>query len=83
MDPNTNTRLDFTNHLVSLPIPASASPRWKTLVETHKALLDKLAHHEALALDINRAYMDPAGDKNKVYFMWDFVGRTLVRAPCF
>ena len=78
MDPNTNTRLEFTNHLVGIPIPASASPRWKTLVETHKALLDKLAHHEALALDINRTYMDPAGDKNKVYFMWDFVGRTLV-----
>lgn len=26
--------------------------------------------------------MDPEGDKNKVYFMWDFVGRTLVSFAC-
>lgn len=25
------------------------------------------------------AYMTPAASKNKVYFMWDFVSRTLVR----
>ena len=41
-------------------------------------LLDKLAHHEAMAPNLNQTYMTPAADKNKVYFEWDFVGRTLV-----
>ncbi|KAL8794212.1 MAG: hypothetical protein Q9195_003166 [Heterodermia aff. obscurata] len=72
MDPTTTTRLAFTTHLIDLPIPPSSSARWRALVKTHKTLLDKLAHHEALARDINRTYMDPAGDRNKIYFMWDF-----------
>ena len=28
--------------------------------------------------NLQQTYMTPAASKNKVYFMWDFVGRTLV-----
>ena len=82
MDPNTNTRLEFTNHLVCLPIPDNAAPKWKKMVEAHKVLLDKLAHHDAMRPKLHQVYMQPANDKNKVYFEWDFVGRTLVGFRC-
>lgn len=77
MDPNTATRAEFTAHLTSKPIPTSAAPAWKKLVITLRVLLDKLAAHPAMAANLQQTYMTPANSKNKVYFMWDFVGRTL------
>ena len=83
MDPNTATRLEFTNHLIYAPIDDDASPKWARLVENHKTLLDALAHHDAMKPNLYQTYMTPAADKNKVYFEWDFVGRTLVCRPSF
>lgn len=77
MDPNTATRAEFTAHLTSKPIPTSAAPAWKKLVITLRVLLDKLAAQPAMAANLQQTYMTPANSKNKVYFMWDFVGRTL------
>lgn len=31
-----------------------------------------------MAPNLQQTYMTPAASKNKVYFMWDFVGRTFV-----
>ncbi|MCJ1459407.1 hypothetical protein MMC28_009785 [Mycoblastus sanguinarius] len=77
MDPDTNTREQFTAHITSTPNPPSAAPAWSKLVDNLKILLDKLAHHSAMAPNLQQIYMTPAASKNKVYFMWDFVGRTL------
>lgn len=79
MDPNTSTREQFSAHLTSQAIPPSTAEEWKKLVEPLKLLLEKLAHHTAMAPNLQQTYMTPAASKNKVYFMWDFIGRTLVR----
>jgi len=78
MDPQRNTREDFTNAITSTPIPTNASEEWKTLVEKLQLLTQKVAQHPAMAPNLKQTYMTPANAKNKVYFMWDFVGRTLV-----
>lgn len=78
MDPHTNTREEFTNHITSKPIPDSAAKDWKELVSKLQVLTKKLAEHPAMAPNLQQTYMTPASSKNKVYSMWDFVGRTLV-----
>lgn len=80
MDPTTSTRLAFTTQLTTAPIPPSAAPAYAKLASDLKCLLDKLAYHPAMAENLQQTYMTPAASKNNVYFMWDFVGRTLV---CF
>ncbi|KAL8818171.1 MAG: hypothetical protein Q9223_003135 [Gallowayella weberi] len=67
--------------MVALPIPDFAAPKWKKLVGRSKVLLDKLAHHPAMAANLQQTYMTPANSRNKIYFQWDFVGRTLVSRP--
>lgn len=79
MDPNTSTREHFTAHLTSQAMTPSTAEEWKKLVEPLKLLLEKLAHHTAMAPNLQQTYVTPAASKNKVYFMWDFIGRTLVR----
>lgn len=78
MDPNTATRQEYTAGLTSVPLPpVTLAPEWKELVEQLRTLLDKLVHHPAMAPNLQQTYMTPAASKNNVYFMWDFVGRTL------
>ncbi|KAL9030452.1 MAG: hypothetical protein Q9196_001436 [Gyalolechia fulgens] len=77
MDPTTSTREQFTNGLISSPVPDNAAPDWKKYVERLKVLLQKLAHHPAMVPNLQQTFMTPANSKNKVYFQWDFVGRTL------
>ena len=79
MDPNTSTREEFTAGLTKIPLPpVPLAPDWKGLAEELRTLLDRLAHHPAMAPNLQQTYMTPAASKNNVYFMWDFVGRTLV-----
>lgn len=78
LNPNTSTREAFTSNITGVTIPSNASEEWKFYAENGQALLDKLAHHDAMAPNLQQTYMTPAASKNKVYFMWDFVGRTLV-----
>ncbi|KAK5115179.1 hypothetical protein LTR85_009937 [Meristemomyces frigidus] len=77
MDPNTTSREDWTNGLVSLPIPPKASTEWKSQVENLKELYRLLAFHSAMRPNMQQTFMTPANIKSKVYFMWDFIGRTL------
>ncbi|KAL6718314.1 hypothetical protein ACLMJK_004403 [Lecanora helva] len=80
MDPNTNTREQFTQKILSAPSPpASASPSWTALATQLRALLEKLLYHDAMKRNLQQTYMTPARDKNMVYFMWDFVGRTVAK----
>lgn len=75
LDYNKATREEFTRRLLSLP-DRSNQPKWSAYRTSLNKILDLLAHHPAMAPNINQTYMTPANSKNKVYFMWDFVGRT-------
>lgn len=79
MDPYTNSREEFTRKLLSIPVPEFAHKDWADQVKKIKPLLEGLAFHEAMQPNLQQTYMTPAVSKNRVYFMWDFVGRTLVR----
>ena len=69
MDPNNATREQFTQNIISHPLPESASPDWKAMAIKHRTLVDKLAHHPAMAPNLDQPYMAPASSKNRVYFM--------------
>ncbi|GIZ49077.1 hypothetical protein CKM354_001211700 [Cercospora kikuchii] len=77
MDPSNATRKDGTDSLVSQPLPDDANAEWKRFADAHRDLLGKLAYHDAMSENLQDTYMTPARSKNRVYFMWDFVGRTL------
>jgi hypothetical protein len=77
LNPYTSTRRAFTDHLTNRPIPSNASPEYTRLCDALKSLLSALLNHPAMAPNADQTYMTPAAWKNKVYFMWDFVGRTL------
>ncbi|KXT00600.1 hypothetical protein AC578_3171 [Pseudocercospora eumusae] len=76
-DPYTATRQDFTTHLTHTNIPPDANATFKQYAESHQTLLTALMQHPAMAPNLQQTYMTPANSKNKIYFMWDFVGRTL------
>ena len=80
MDPTKSTREEFTAAMVKAELPEDANPEWLDLAQKLQTLLDELAHHPAMAENLQQTYMTPAADKNRVYFMWDFVGRTLVNS---
>jgi hypothetical protein len=79
MDVYNTTRYDYTNGLGSVPLPANSAPGWLNLVTKLRVLHKKLAEHPAMAPNLQQTFMTPAANKNNVYFVWDFVGRTLVR----
>jgi hypothetical protein len=80
LDPNRNTREEFTNAAQGQTIPDDAAPQWKELNQTLKDLMLKLVYHDSMAQNRVQPFMTPAASKNRVYFVWDFVGRTLVCA---
>ncbi|KAJ0107435.1 hypothetical protein J7T55_009400 [Diaporthe amygdali] len=77
LDPNRNTRYEYTNAALSKPAPEDADPKWMELNNTLKNLMEKLINHESMRENAQQPYMTPAASKNQVYFVWDFVGRTL------
>jgi hypothetical protein len=78
LDPNRNTREEFTMAAQQQPIPEDAHEVWKDLNQTLKDLQKKLLDHDAMAENRVQTFMTPAASKNRVYFMWDSVSRTLV-----
>ncbi|KAL8396852.1 hypothetical protein RB594_003807 [Gaeumannomyces avenae] len=76
-NPNTTTRRVFTQFLVEKECPDNADPYYKKTHDGLRRLLDLLAKHEGMSANMEQTFMTPAADKNKVYFMWDYVGRTL------
>lgn len=80
MDPTKATRAEFTEYACRPQLPPDApdpSPIWKVFVSNQRDLVTALAAHPAMASNLHQTYMTPAASKNRVYFMWDFVGRTL------
>lgn len=78
LDLTTATREQFTQNIIAQPDnPRGPNTTKWSAYRTHlNNLLDLLAHHDAMAPNLRQPYMTPANSKNKVYFMWDFVGRT-------
>ncbi|KAF2761707.1 hypothetical protein EJ05DRAFT_535066 [Pseudovirgaria hyperparasitica] len=77
LDPHKNTREEFTQYALSHPVPDNAHKDWLKEFNYMMALVPKLAYHPAMAPNLQQTYMTPAAEKNSVYFMWDFVSRTL------
>lgn len=77
LDPNTATREVFTKSLTEVPLPPDAHDLWAWYASNHQSLLKKLAEHPAMAPNLQQTFNTPDNSKNKVYHMWDFVGRTL------
>lgn len=78
LDPNTNTREEFTMAALQQPIPDDADPHWKDLNQTLKDLALKLLEHDAMRENKVQPFMTPAASKNRVYFLWDSTTRLLV-----
>ena len=47
------------------------------MVEKLRAVYRVLGAHPGMEPNLTQTFSTPANRKNKVYFMWDFVGRTL------
>ena len=61
-----------------LPAGTNTNAEWARLMGKLASLLEKLAGHEAMKDNMKQPYMTPAASKNRIYFVWDFVGRTMV-----
>jgi hypothetical protein len=77
LDPNTTTRKDFSESIINTTIPTNASPKYKKLATGLQEVLRLLTFHPAMTPNLLQTYSTKAASKNEVYFMWDFVGRTL------
>jgi hypothetical protein len=76
--PYESTRREWTDYILSdTELPSNAKPEYRNLTKALRNLLSKLADHESMVQNMNQKYMEPAVAKTKVYFMWDFTGRTL------
>ncbi|KAF9263042.1 hypothetical protein L218DRAFT_987817 [Marasmius fiardii PR-910] len=69
--------MNSQQNLVTHEIPSNVHADWKRYAETNQIFLSTLASHAAMAPNLQQTYMTPANSKNKIYFMWDFVGRSL------
>jgi hypothetical protein len=76
-DPYTTARKDYTAAICSKDIPENANATYKKLVEGGRKLVNCLLNDPAMAPNREQTFMTPAASKNRVYFMWDYVQRTL------
>lgn len=79
MNPQTNTRQVWTDTLTSATAPSDAHPKWAAMWTASQKLMKALFDHSAMEPNRQQTFGTPANSKNSVYFMWDFVERTLVR----
>lgn len=78
MTPDICKRRDYTPGLAEATLPSEMAPSWEDLALKLRDLYGKLGNHEAMIPNLDQTFSTPANSKNSVYFMWDFVGRTLV-----
>lgn len=69
-NPNTATRQEFTQNLVSQQCPSNATTKYRQAFTKHQELLDLLGNHSAMVPNNQQTYSTPANSKNKVYFMY-------------
>jgi hypothetical protein len=76
-DPQRTTRQDYTTAICSMPIPATANADWEHEMDIHRRLVKALLTHEAMAPNRDQIFMVPSNKKSRVYYLWDFVQRTI------
>ena len=69
LNPYQATREEYTQKHCSVELPSDVSPEFKNLFVGNQRLIDALAHHPAMAPNLQQTYMTPAASKNKVYFI--------------
>ena len=79
-DPNVTNREDWTNAKLSYTAPDNASEEFRAIVTRLQELERTLAFHDAMKPNLTQTFSTPANAKTKIYFMWDFVDRTLVKS---
>lgn len=77
MKPNVCKRRDYTAGFAGASLPEEMSSDWQELAMLLRDLYSRLGAHPAMTRNLNQTFSTPANSKNSVYFMWDFVGRTL------
>ncbi|KAK5744269.1 hypothetical protein LTS12_023541 [Elasticomyces elasticus] len=76
-DTTTTTRTDFTDFFLRFRPASDANPHYTHLFNVHQRLVGLLINHPAMIPNLQQTFSTPANSKNKVYFMWDFLLRTL------
>jgi hypothetical protein len=69
-DPETTTRLAYTEHHLLTPCPEYATPQYRKLWESLQRLMKLLIEHPAMDQNRQINCYTPAVNKNKVYFMY-------------
>ncbi|KAF3927531.1 hypothetical protein AA313_de0202707 [Arthrobotrys entomopaga] len=79
LDPNRATRNQFSESILARNPASDASEKYTTLFRATQHLLSLLANHPGMIETGNaeQPFMQPASSKNRIYAMWDFVGRTV------
>lgn len=79
MDPHICKRRDYTPGLATatLPLRGAMSGKWAGFAILLRELYTRPRNHPATGPNLDQTFDTPANSKNSVYFMWDFVGRTL------
>ncbi|KAF2669061.1 hypothetical protein BT63DRAFT_424775 [Microthyrium microscopicum] len=76
-DPATTNRRDYTAAVCSQQLAANANQDFIKEMTLHRRLANALARHDAMAPNLTQNFNVPANKKSRVYFMWDFVIRTI------
>jgi hypothetical protein len=77
LDPATTTRQAWTDNLINVTVPANAKPAFRKLALGLQEVMRLMIQHEAMSANKSQTFSTPAASKNEIYFMWDFVQRTL------
>jgi hypothetical protein len=76
-DPKKITRADFTDFFMRFQHAPDAHSTYKHLFVTHQQLVKLLLEHPAMQPNLQQTFSTSANSKNQVYFMWDFILRTI------
>ncbi|KAK6543381.1 hypothetical protein TWF694_000129 [Orbilia ellipsospora] len=79
LNPNQATRRQFSESMLAANPDSHATEQYTTLFRATQHLLSLLANHPGMVETGNASqpFMQPANSKNRIYAMWDFVGRTM------
>lgn len=76
-DISKTTRIDFTDFFLRFQCAEDAHPLYRHYFTLHQQLAKLLIEHPAMKPNLQQTFNTPANSKNKVYFLWDFVLRTI------
>ncbi|KAK6339987.1 hypothetical protein TWF730_001764 [Orbilia blumenaviensis] len=79
LNPNSLTRRQFSEAFINTDPPSGADAEYISIFRATQHLLSLLINDAGMVETGNaeQPFMEPAKSKNRVYAMWDFVGRTM------